>query len=333
MLGSSAPAEALVINANYDSSVNNAPAGFKTAFQSAVNFFTSTFSDPITVNLGVGWGEVGGSTISAGVLGESQTYLAGYYSYSQVRNAMISDARSSSDQTAVASLSAADPTGGKRELMSTSEAKALGLSSYAGTDGFVGFDKSSSWTFDPNNRKVGGAFDFIGVAEHEVSEVLGRIADLGSIVGTLDPLDLFRYSGPNSRALIPGNGQYFSINGGNTNLHTFNGTGGGDLGDWALSGIDAFNAGVPPGSALPISTSDINVLDELGYNLSGQQNGSSQIAAGAAGAQTSQAAAVVPEPGTIALFGTALFGLGFARRSRGAPSVSGVADGRGRILR
>jgi hypothetical protein len=192
----------MVINANYDSSVNSAPAGFKTAFQSVVNYFDNMFSDPITVNIGVGWGEVGGSTISAGALGESETYLAGYYSYSQVRNAMISDARSSADQAAVASLPTADPTGGRRELMSTAEAKALGLSKYSGTDGFIGFDRSSPWTFDPNHRNVGGAFDFIGVAEHELSEVLGRISDLGTISGgTLDPLDLFRYSGPSSRAL------------------------------------------------------------------------------------------------------------------------------------
>ena len=319
-VGLSGPAEAMVINANYDSSVNSAPAGFKTAFQSVVNYFDNMFSDPITVNIGVGWGEVGGSTISAGALGESETYLAGYYSYSQVRNAMISDARSSADQAAVASLPAADPTGGRRELMSTAEAKALGLSNYGGTDGFIGFDKSSSWTFDPNNRKVGGAFDFIGVAEHELSEVLGRISDLGTISGgTLDPLDLFRYSGSGTRALSPGNGQYFSINGGKTNLYTFNGTGGGDLGDWAaVYPVDAFDAAVPPGYMLPISSFDLTELDVLGYNLSGQ-TGAAQIAGnGVAGKQTSQAAAVVPEPGTMALFGAALLGLGFARRSRRA---------------
>ena len=88
--------------------------------------------------------------------------------------------------------------------------------------------------------------------------------------------------------MSPGNGQYFSINGGNTNLDTFNGTGGGDLGDWAGYTLDAFNAAVPPGYMLPISSFDLMELDALGYNLSGQA-GAAQIAGnGVAGAQTSR---------------------------------------------
>src|SRR5207249_4355302 len=82
------------------------------------------------------------------------------------------------DMTAVGSLPVTDPTGGRRELMATAEAKALGLRSSGGTDGFVGFDATARWTFDPNNRAMSGAFDFLGVAEHEFSEVLGRSADL-----------------------------------------------------------------------------------------------------------------------------------------------------------
>src|SRR4051812_1157202 len=91
------PAAAPVINASYDSSVNSAPAGFRPAFQSVISFFETTFIDPITINIGVGWGEVGGSPVGSGALGQSLTYLAGYYGYGQLRNALIADAKSSAD--------------------------------------------------------------------------------------------------------------------------------------------------------------------------------------------------------------------------------------------
>jgi len=89
------------------------------------------------------------------------------------------------------------------EAKAKAKAKALSLWNYNGTDGFVGFDRTASWTFDPSNRAVPGKFDVVGVVEHEISGVLGRIADLGAIGGTLDPLDLFRYSAPNTRGLSP----------------------------------------------------------------------------------------------------------------------------------
>jgi hypothetical protein len=77
----SGPAEALVIDATYDPSISSASAGFTSAFRDAVDYFASTFSNPITVNIDVGWGKVGGGTIALGALGEGGTYLAGYYTY------------------------------------------------------------------------------------------------------------------------------------------------------------------------------------------------------------------------------------------------------------
>lgn len=240
----------------------------------------------------------------------------GYYNYGQVRNALIADRKSSADSTAVASLPAKDPTGGRRELMATAEAKALGLSSGGSTDGFVGFDATAPWTFDANNRAVSGKYDFIAVAEHEISEVLGRTADLGTFNNALEPLDLFRYSGRGIRALSPGNSQYFSIDGGTTNLATFNGKKGGDFGDWAGYTMDAFNAAASPGVLLPISSADITALDVIGYDVRpGSAVPGALPAGGAIGSSSGGQLDAIPEPGSLVLL-AAMLGLGLFARSR-----------------
>jgi len=94
-------------------------------------------------------------------------------------------------------------------------------------------------SFDPNSRSVLGTYDFIGVAEHEFSEVMGRIAlvggSLGSSWNTYSALDLFRYAGFGARQLAAGQTACFSVDGGRTNLDYFNTISGGDWGDWAAS--------------------------------------------------------------------------------------------------
>lgn len=75
LLGREAHAAGLVFNVTYDSSVASAPAGFKTAFTDAVNFIEATYTDPITINMHVGWGEINGGSLSPGNLGQSLTIL------------------------------------------------------------------------------------------------------------------------------------------------------------------------------------------------------------------------------------------------------------------
>jgi len=257
--GGSGAAQHLVINLTFDSSANSAPAAFKTAVTAAAQFFEDNFSNPVTINIDVGYGEINGSSMGGGALGESETYLYNY-SFSQLAAALRAD------PTAAADVPATDPTNGGQFWVTTAEAEALGLAaSSQGLDGYVGF--SSGLAFDYNNSDgvSPGAFDFFGVATHEISEVLGRQMMDGSW-SSFEPLDLFHYSAPGVRSFSGTKTSYFSIDGGVTNLGNFNTNPGGDFGDWAGSvGNNAFLAFTNSGVVDPVTSADLTLMNALGW--------------------------------------------------------------------
>jgi hypothetical protein len=157
------------INITFDSSVSSAPAGFTSAIEYAVSILDAAFTNPVTINIDVGWGEVGGTSLAAGDLGESVSFLSSY-GYSAIKEALIAEGTSPIQQAAYATLPATDPTGGGKFEITTAEAKALGLLSGSGTsiDGYVGFNSTAAWSFSPTATPAQNAYDFIAVAEHEI---------------------------------------------------------------------------------------------------------------------------------------------------------------------
>jgi FG-GAP-like repeat len=260
----------VIIDINYDSSVSSAPSAFKTAVTAAVQFLENIFINPITITISVGYGEVGGTPLSGGALGESETFFDSY-SYTQVRNALTQNARSADQISAVNTLPASDPTGGGNYWMSTAEAKALGLiASNSATDGYVGFSSSLPFDYDPSNGITAGTYDFNGTFLHEVTEVMGRDLFVGSDgIGSnaYTPLDLFHYSSPGVRTFSGTTTGYFSLDGGTTNLDYFNTNPSGDFGDWASSaGHDSFLAFSSSGVVNAVTAADLREMNVLGYN-------------------------------------------------------------------
>jgi hypothetical protein len=264
----------LIINIAYDLSVNSAPPAFKTAVAAVVQFFQSHFLDPVTVNINVGYGEVDNQLLGSGALGESITDF-NRFSYSQIRNALALDAKTADDSSAVASLPMSDPISGSHAYwMATAEAKSLGLlSSTNNIDGYVGLSSIANiFDYDNTNGVTAGQYDFYGVVAHEISEVMGRQTMNGEpFVGTTayEPLDLFHYSSPGHRTFSGSTAGYFSIDGGQTNLDSFNTNSNGDFGDWAASaGNDAFLAFSQSGVLNAITATDLKAMDILGWDIS-----------------------------------------------------------------
>jgi len=193
----------LIININWDSSVANAPAAFKTDVMQVVNYYESHFSNPITITIDVGYGEVGGYSLGSGALGESITYFD-QVSYAQLQSALVENLNANGNSAAAATLPATSPVSGQW-WVSTAEAEALGITSASNNpDGYVGFSSAANiFAYDDSNGVPSGQYDFTAVVAHEISEVMGRqMFDGTNAFGTgasYDPLDLFHYSAPGLR--------------------------------------------------------------------------------------------------------------------------------------
>lgn len=256
----------MYFNVSFDSSVSNAPAGFKACVNAVCQYYDALFTNNVTVTFNAGWGEVGGQKVDPGALGESSAF------YAQQNYAAVAAALAAQNAPGAATLPAASPAASGSTLqVNMAEARALGLPGAISSDGSVGFDSTATWFFDPTQSKAvpANAFDFFGTVEHEISEVMGRSSDL-NIAGTYAILDLFRYASSGVRQLTTGDPSFFSVDGGKTLLQAFNnfqtGDTGGDLGDWAstVTALDSFGYG-SAGVASPVTAIDKTVMAALGW--------------------------------------------------------------------
>ena len=297
------------INVSYDASVTalDTPGNsaynptlyidYTSAVQTAVQFYEGEFTNPVMVSISFGWGEVAGSPLEPGALGESNTYTDDF-TYRQLLAAVQnSDTTSLVQQAAVLTLPAKDPTGGATFSVATVEARALGLdASYTGPDGSVGLNSNATYSWNQTSI-AGGTYDAVGTLEHEISEVLGREDDAG-VNNSYTLLDMFRYTAANGLAgdalgsaagqrdepFAPGYSttapasataglnsySYFSYNGSTVTLPYDSPSAvasGADVADWAATTVADAYGYADAGQADRVSTTDLQEMNVLGYDL------------------------------------------------------------------
>ncbi|HET9019466.1 MAG TPA: Hint domain-containing protein, partial [Acetobacteraceae bacterium] len=101
----------------------------------------------------------------------------------------------------------------------------------------------------------------------ELTHALGRTSHFGTSLTTSTVLDLFRYTSPGALATSASQTAYFSYDGGVTNANYFSASS--DAGDWGTTASpDSFEAYIGTGQRYPMSTTDINTMNVLGFSTS-----------------------------------------------------------------
>jgi hypothetical protein len=270
-------AHGLQIDLIWDSSVTSASnwKAIESSVISAAEIFTTLFKNHDLLNIEVGFGEVAGFALAPGALGESASN-----GYIVPNDGTVDAALGAADAGLVHAglmapnaTSALDGVAGASFFITSADAKAIGLvDPAAGLDGAIGFSNDAPISFGRLLPKA-SQYDAIGIAAHELSEVMGRVglegASLGPFNNVYTPLDVFRYSAPGAPVLSPGPG-YFSLNGGVTNLLPFNDPlNGGDGADWATAPVtraNAFDAFAATGPTF-VTPVDVLTMAALGYQI------------------------------------------------------------------
>jgi len=250
------------INPIFDSSVSAAPVGFKACVNAVCQFYDALFTNNVTVTILVGYGTIGGVAMPADAAGESASaYYLNFYS-------KVVAALNAENAPGASALPGQNPQIGLLAL-SQAQSFALGLGGGLGLDGEVGFANSLPFAFQPaqNGPVPAGSYDFAGVVEHEISEVLGRTSYIP--LGHTGIADLYRYQAAAILQTGSGGPSYFSLDGGVSALHGWNNLGiiNGDLGDWSPSSTpDAYDAQLSPGHIDPVTAVDKQLMAALGWN-------------------------------------------------------------------
>ena len=269
-LAAATPAASLTINLIDIGGVTGSSA--QTGFQIAARYWESVLINDATVNLNVGY-----SNLGPNVLGGTRSSLAQFVPISDYYSLLAGSGTTALDAQALANLSPLNSAGGVSVIvpgnlspgsgidpfstrmapddainstiaLSTANLRALGIDLGGFVDGQIEFSSTFGFDFNPTNGIGTGQYDFIGVAVHEIGHALGFISGVddfdfaAGFPGVVDDvwwgygLDMFRYSASGQLDWSVGTGSYFSIDGGQTPLYDSYFSTGSDFGNgWQAS--------------------------------------------------------------------------------------------------
>ena len=325
-----APAQAL----RFDFTELNGPLAPEVVqgFEAAGQLWSDLFSDDITVRLNIGFEQLPQDVLAQAGSPALAVPLANF------QDILAADATNADDAQAAASVAALGGTlefrtGGLGSTafgtprpgfvldangntsnttvnVNVANTRALGILApdFPVSDGTITFSSDFDFDFDRSDGIDAGAFDFIGIAAHEIGHALGftsggDIADLSTPaaqdnVTSLTPLDLFRFS-EDSLALDGSDGldistitdldrlPFFSIDGGLSALAEFetgaaNGTGFQSSHFLDEQGFGLLDPTITTGTINNISGLDTLAFDVIGFDLVPEPGSALALAGGLA---------------------------------------------------
>ena len=234
-------------------------ANFETDIINAAKLLSAAVHDQITVNLTIGFGEVGGTVLGSGSAAAGPSSGV-FESYSDVHAKLLAHAAAGdtnfSSLPAGSSINDQNGTAQSSVAVWNAQLKSLGYISATATaeDGEAGFAKDISDSL------------MVGVGLHELSHALGRVP----FGAQPDIMEFFRYTSPGVHYFsgsIPAASSYFSLDGGVTTLANYGvNSDPSDFLNDSLTVDDNFNEFYTGTTLQTLTQLDLTQLDVLGFN-------------------------------------------------------------------
>lgn len=258
--------------------------GQASAFAAAAAAWSAALTDPVDVRVQIGFRDLGSSASGGMILGATSPNFR-LASYAGWTSRLAADATTALDAVAVAHVPGSVPGGSV--LVTSAEARAAGLAAVVPSDGSIEFTSNTAVTFATTRAALtAGAYDLIGVAQHEIGHLLGFVSSLDFGLTSRSALDLFRYSAVGTPSFTVGQAAYLSVDGGASIIGPLSPGGQLQASHWRSGTGGLLDPTVTAGVVQTITERDILALDAIGWDAAVPEPASGLVALAGLGVLT-----------------------------------------------